>query len=196
MTEELISTQAPQRRLTDASEALTVLERALTGLAGLRRPRPAAIDWAALEEGLGTALPSDYKLLAEWQPPFVIGEFLLVDLPEPGREQQWLTNMRGALDVLADTWADPALGLAAHPEPGGLLPWGSSCDGDRFLWRTHGRSGEAAHEAPQEWNVTVGSRGGAWWQYGGGMAQFLAEYGTGAVEPWELPPIDPEVTPC
>lgn len=54
--DDLIGTQTPRRRLTDPAEAIRALERAVPGLAGLRRPVPASVDWATLEDGLGTVL--------------------------------------------------------------------------------------------------------------------------------------------
>ncbi|MFF5977129.1 SMI1/KNR4 family protein [Streptomyces sp. NPDC012769] len=188
MDDELISTQTPQRRITDPEEALALLERAVPGLTDLRRPAPAVIDWAQFEENLGTRLPSDFKHLAEWYPTFDIGGFLLVQLPEPGEEGQALQSIRHTLEVLAAAWLEPAPGLLAHPAPGGLLPWGESCDSDKFMWSTTGPT-------PQDWVVTVASRGGAWWHYGGGAVQFLAEYCTGILEPWGLPTIDLEIPP-
>lgn len=188
MDAELVSTQAPQRRITDPEEALTLLERAVPGLTGLRRPMQAMIDWAGLEQGLGTGLPSDFKHLAEWYPTFDIGGFLLVGLPEPGEEGRFLQGTLATLEVLSAAWLEPRLGLLAHPARGGLLPWGESCDSDKFMWRTTGPT-------PQDWVVTVASRGGAWWHYGGGAVQFLAEYCTGDLEPWGLPPINLEILP-
>ncbi|MFJ3903536.1 SMI1/KNR4 family protein [Streptomyces sp. NPDC090025] len=188
MDDELVSTQTPQRRLTDPEEALALLERAVPGLTELRRPTRAVIDWAGFEDGLGTRLPSDFKCLAEWYPIFDIGGFLLVRLPEPGAEDRILQGTRDTLSVLATAWLEPGLGFQVHPAPGGLLPWGESCDSDKFMWSTTGPS-------PEDWVVTVATRGGAWWHYGGGAVQFLAEYCTGALEPWDLPLIDLEVLP-
>ncbi|MFJ9037742.1 hypothetical protein ACIRF8_14260 [Streptomyces sp. NPDC102406] len=42
------------------------------------------MDWTALETRLGTALPSDFRALAEGYPALVIGDFLIVSLPAPG----------------------------------------------------------------------------------------------------------------
>ncbi|MGW7309276.1 SMI1/KNR4 family protein [Streptomyces sp. NPDC054835] len=188
MDDALVSTQTPQRRITDPEEALALLERAVPGLTDLRRPARAVIDWTGFEEGLGTRIPADFKYLAEWYPTFDIGGFLLVRLPEPGEESRMLQGTRDALEVLAASWLDPRLGMLAHPEPGGLLPWGESCDSDKFMWSTTGPT-------PQDWVVTVASCGGAWWHYGGGAVQFLAEYSTGMLEPWGLPPIDLTISP-
>ncbi|MFI0941612.1 SMI1/KNR4 family protein [Streptomyces sp. NPDC021020] len=188
MNDEPIDTQNPRRRVTNPQEALALLEGAVPGLTELRRPARAVVDWEGFEKGLGTRLPADFTYLGEWYPAFDIGGFLLVRLPVPGRENSTLRGTLDTLDVLADVWLEPGLGLSAHPAPGGLLPWGESCDGDKFMWSTTG-------ESPQDWIVTVASRGGAWWHYGGGAVQFLADYCTGALEPWGLPPIDLEIPP-
>jgi hypothetical protein len=189
-TDDLIGTQTPARRLTEPDEAIAALERAVPGLTAHRRPEPAALDWAVLEEGLGTALPADYKRLAEWYPTFLIGDFLLVAFPEPGQERYRLAGIRGtASEILQDWWEDGmSIGLPPHPAPGGLLPWAESNQGDMFLWTTTG-------EGPGEWLVTVASRNGEWWHYAGGAVQFLAELCDGTLEPWGLPPIDLDVIP-
>ncbi|MDQ1006057.1 hypothetical protein QFZ82_000542 [Streptomyces sp. V4I23] len=57
------------------------------------------------------------------------------------------------------------------------------------MWSTTG-------DTPQDWIVTVASRGGVWWHYSGGAVQCLAEYCDGTVEPWALPPVVPEVNRC
>jgi hypothetical protein len=189
VTGELIEKQTPKRRITDPAGALAALERALPGLADHRRSARAALDWAVVEESLGTALPSDYKYLAEWYPTFAIGDYILVSLPGPGEEHLVHRGFQSALDVLVDAWLEPGLGLPSHPAPGGLLPWSESDEGDKFMWTTAG-------ETPQEWFVTVAGRGGAWWHYEGGAVQFLAELCDSTLEPWGLRIFDPEVTPC
>ncbi|NYI08269.1 SMI1/KNR4 family protein [Allostreptomyces psammosilenae] len=189
--DELIGTQAPRRRITDPAEAVRALERAVPGLAAYRRPEPAVLDWALLEDALGTPLPADYKLLAAHHGAFALGDFLLVGLPEPGAERYLLGGIRDDLEgVLQDWWeADMSIGLRPHPAPGGLLPWAQSNQGDHFLWTTTG-------DGPEQWLVTVASHNGGWWHYAGGAVQFLAELVEGTLEPWGLPPVRPGVTPC
>lgn len=191
MTDDLIGTQRPVRRVTEPEEATAALERAVPELVEHRRPVPAVLDWALLEDGLGTALPADYKYLAEWYATFALGDFLLVGLPEPGEERSWLRGVRGDLEgVIQDWWdAGMSIGLRPHPAPGGLLPWAESNEGDKFLWSATG-------DDPQGWLVTIASRNGGWWHYEGGAVQFLAEYCDGTLEPWALPPVGPDVTRC
>ena len=94
MIDAPIGTQTPMRRITEPEEAIAALERAVPGLAEHRRPEPAVLDWALLEGGLGTALPADYKRLAEWYSTFAVGGSLLVGLPEPGEEHYLLRGIR------------------------------------------------------------------------------------------------------
>ncbi|NGN68269.1 SMI1/KNR4 family protein [Streptomyces sp. A7024] len=191
MTDALIGTQKPARRITDPDEAIAALEHAVPGLTDHRRPAPAVIDWAVLEDDLGTALPDDFKLLAERFPSFVLGDFLLVAFPRPGKELYRLRGIREDLEgVLQTYWEEEmSCGLRPHPAPGGLLPWAESNEGDMFLWTTTGPT-------PQQWRVTVASRNGGWWHYDGSAVQFLTDYCTGTLKLWALPPLNPQATPC
>ncbi|MER5765062.1 SMI1/KNR4 family protein [Streptomyces sp. NPDC002082] len=183
--DDFIGTQTPALRILDPDEAIAVLERAVPGLVDRRRAEPAALDWTVIEDGLSIVMPADFKRLAEWYPAFVLDDFLLVSLPDPGKEIYRLRGMRED----REWWdSDDATDLRLpYPAPGGLLPWGESTEGDRFLW-------SAIEHSPQQWRVTVASRNGGWWHYEGGVVQFLAELCDGTLEPWALPPVSPEVT--
>ncbi|MDH2393427.1 SMI1/KNR4 family protein [Streptomyces sp. HNM0663] len=188
MHDDLIGTQTPERRITDPEEALRLLEQVLPDLAAHRRPQPAPIDWTLVEGRLGTGLPTDYKRLAEYYPSFALShEYLGVGLPSPGSELE-LDGTTEALEIVHDWYEDDmSIGLQPHPAPGGLLPWTSSVEGDLFLWITAGST-------PDDWPVTVATRGGEWWHYAGGAVQFLAELASGTIEPWGLSRIDADVT--
>ncbi|KES06642.1 hypothetical protein BU52_12715 [Streptomyces toyocaensis] len=184
----LIGTQVPHRRLTDPASALAALERAAPELARCRRTAPAGIDWTQVEECLGVALPSDYRLLAESYPSMVVfGDFLCVGFPPPGREKTWAEGPED-LEILAE-WcedAEAAVPLAPFPAPGGLLPWATSNQGDYFLWTT-------SEAGPDAWTVTVASSNGGWWHYTGGAVQFLADLIGGSLDLWQLPSVLPSV---
>ncbi len=186
--DDLVGTQAPARRLTDPAEAVAELERVLPALAAHRLPVPPGVDWARLEEALGTALPADYKLLRDRYPTFVLSDFLLVGGPAPGGEAAWAEDTDD-LATLAEWCEDADLSVPLHPypAPGGLLPWSSSYQGDYFLWSTD-------PSGPSAWTVTVASRNGAWWHYTGGAVQFLTDLAGGALECWGLPQIRPDIT--
>lgn len=183
--EELIGTQKPTHRVLDPGAAIAVLERAVPGLVALRRQEAAVFDWRAVEEEAGRALPGDFKSLAEWYPAFGLDDFLAVTLPWPGdevagAEAQGTRSERWSCDHPADL--RPAE-LISTP----LMTWGNSTEGDQFLWSVLG-------DDPEYWPITICSRNGAWWHYEGGMVQFLAELCDGALEPWALPPVKPEIT--
>ncbi|MFG3156997.1 SMI1/KNR4 family protein [Streptomyces sp. NPDC048219] len=153
----------------------------------MRRTAPAGIDWAQAEAGLGTGLPSDYKLLAETYPPLVFADFLAVGFPPAGREKAWAEDPDD-LEIIAE-WcedAETATPLYPFPAPGGLLPWATSFQGDYFLWTTN-------ETGPDTWTVTVASRNGVWWHYTAGAVQFMADLVSGSLQPWALPPVRPTV---
>ncbi|WP_145786565.1 SMI1/KNR4 family protein [Kitasatospora atroaurantiaca] len=186
--DDFAGTQSPVRRLTDPEEAIAELERAVPGLTALRLPGPKTVNWRVLEAELGAVLPADYKLLCELYPPFVLSDFLGFGGPMPGLEDIWVRGTREDLETIAEWCEEAGLAVPLHPypTPGGLLPWAGSTQGDFFLWTT-------SPAGPQEWTVTVASRSSAWWHYTGGAVQFLADLVSGALEPWALPQVRPEV---
>ncbi|MCD0486081.1 SMI1/KNR4 family protein [Streptacidiphilus sp. ASG 303] len=175
--------------MSDPLESVAELERVVPGLATHCRPVPAVLDWSELETDLGAALPADFKLLSELYPAFELGGFLLVGLPGPGTERGWPEGGRDLLETAAEWCEDAELTVPLHPwpAPGGLYPWGTSNEGDFFLWAT-------SPAGPWAWTVTVASRNGCWWHYTGGAVQFLADLVGGALEPWGLPPVRPIVS--
>ncbi|MEV6166528.1 SMI1/KNR4 family protein [Streptomyces sp. NPDC052052] len=187
--DDFIGTQEPFRRLHGAVAVVEELERAVPGLASRRRPAPAGINWAAIEADLGAGLPDDYTLLCELFPTFILDDFLLVGGPQPGVESAWVQRTLEELKIVTEWCADADLTVPLQPYPtvGGLLPWAASNEGDIFLWKT-------VPADPQAWTVTIASRNGGWWHYTGGAVQFLADLVSGAVEPWELPRVCPEVS--
>ncbi|MFI8966597.1 SMI1/KNR4 family protein [Streptomyces sp. NPDC053493] len=187
--DDLIGTQAPQLRLTEAIEAVAYLERAVPGLAAHRLPTSANVDWSVVETELGTAVPADFKLLCSLYPTLDLGDFIRVVAPIPGQEEAWVQGVRDDLEIVAE-WCeegDLAVPVYPYPSPGGLFPWATSLQGDLFLWTT-------SPTGPGDWAVTVASRNGGWWHYTGGMVQFLADLVTEAVELWGLPSVRAEVT--
>ncbi|MFG2819889.1 SMI1/KNR4 family protein [Kitasatospora sp. NPDC048365] len=187
--DDLVGTQAPRRRLASSDEAVVELERAVPDLASHRRPAPQSVDWRRLEGELGTALPADYKLLCEHYPSFELSGFMRVSRPVPGKEVAWVHSAHEELETIAEWCEDADLDdpMYAYPTPGGLLPWATSNQGDFFLWST-------SPAGPASWTVTVASRSGSWWHYSGGAVQFLADLVSGALEPWALPRVRPEIT--
>ncbi|MGA5066507.1 SMI1/KNR4 family protein [Streptomyces exfoliatus] len=180
--------QAPVVRWGDPYEALAAVEGAVPGLLALRGGAAGRVDWAVVERGLGTALPGDFKLLAESYPPLLFGDYLSFWTPRPGAEEAWVKATVEEREDVADLLDIEELSgvLAVYPDPGSLLVWGGSNQGDTFMWTTTGTG-------PEEWKVAVGSHNGDWWHYDAGAVQFTADLISGALQPWGLPPVRPEV---
>ncbi|MFG2575365.1 hypothetical protein [Streptomyces sp. NPDC048481] len=117
----------------------------------VRPPAPVAVDWAAVQEWLGTRLPEDYRLLAERYGPVDFGDFLWIHVPCADTRfdyGDWLRATHREARI-----ARRALPRderpAVHPEPGGLLAWGTSRAGDDLFWDT------SASDDPDAWTVVV-----------------------------------------
>lgn len=160
------------------------LEAALPGLAALRLEVPRQINWEVVFSGLETGLPDDYVALAESYPRLQIGRFLSVTAPAPGAETDFVEGARMDLAGAEDmSQRDMFGGHPVFPEPGGLLRWGSSIDGDEFHWNTEG--------TPNEWTVVVAGRNDDWYHHEGSLTSYLAGLCSGAVAPDGLPPYFP-----
>ncbi|WP_405660191.1 hypothetical protein [Streptomyces sp. RK9] len=165
------------------------LEQELPELLRHRAPATRAIDWEGISEALGTALPSDFTELSEKYPALAIDDFLSIHIPAPGEERYFISGTRKLLDALRDRRdAGRSHGYVPHPEPGGLLPWGDSSDGDLFYWRT-------TDEGPDTWTILVSGRNDDWCEFRGGLTEYLAGLVSGAVPPDGLPPDFPGRTP-
>ncbi|MFI2736868.1 SMI1/KNR4 family protein [Streptomyces sp. NPDC018711] len=143
------------------------LEAVLPSMACWRVPGGRSVDWAALEADLGTALPSDFRSLAEAYPALVIDDFLMVSLPAPGAEAPWASASRDD-EILQDLHEmGDTEDYVPYPQPGGLISWASSSSGDTFYWRT----GPAD---PDAWPVVVRTDNADWIEFPVGAVEFLA----------------------
>ncbi|MFG2353681.1 SMI1/KNR4 family protein [Streptomyces sp. NPDC048521] len=143
------------------------LEAALASMTRWRVPGGRAVDWAALEAGLGAALPSDFRALAEAYPVLVIDDFLMVSLPTPGTEALWASGARED-EILQDLYEmGDTEGYVPFPRPGGLICWAESNSGDSFYWRT-------SPADPDAWPVVVRTDNAEWFEFPVGAVEFLA----------------------
>jgi hypothetical protein len=151
---------------------------ALERLIGAPLIRPPAVQWDRLESELGVSLPEDYKALADRYASLKFDDFLGWFHPgipgDPGAKvkemKDVLRPLRERLDGESDidildnygnrTTAAP---YAVYPEPGGVLQWGMTDNGDRCLWLARG--------APDDWTIMI--ERGMWWHYSGGLVEFL-----------------------
>ncbi|MCM2389787.1 SMI1/KNR4 family protein [Streptomyces albipurpureus] len=119
--------------------------------------RARTVDWAAAEARLGTALPSDYKWLAEMFGHGAFDEYLELFVPgacfssrdiilNTKRSGEWARTNSG------DLW-EP---YDVYPAPGGLLEWAHSEQADQFFWLTEGLDPDrwpilATPDLPDSW---------------------------------------------
>ena len=118
-------------RITPAAqslpEGLSWVERivAITGWAdGRHQPAPHAVDWTAVEQRLGTALPDDYKQIAEIFGCGAFNEYLQIYVPDA---QLISYDLVRTAEQLAKSVRDHNRKTyepySIHPEQGGLLGW-------------------------------------------------------------------------
>jgi hypothetical protein len=115
--------------------------------------QPAGVvdDWLTAEAALGLALPSDFKALVRLYGPGEFDEIALLT-PFDARAHGAVDLLKHARDLLRhhQSFRDEAPEEFPHPlypEPGGLLEWGGTGNGDRLCWLTTGD--------PDEWPVVV-----------------------------------------
>lgn len=150
-----------------ASDEVDELESVVPALLPYRADSVASIDWSSIEEDLGTALPRDYRCLANrYRSMLRLDDFIGLALPRAGKEDLFVRTARDRLSHLAMFAEDgDAGGYSAFPAPDGLLPWGESIEGDTFYWHTAGH--------PDEWGVVVNTSYDGWYPYPEGAVGFL-----------------------
>lgn len=165
------------------------LEEAMPAVLAIRSAEPRGVDWEYIRREIGLALPADFVMLSEAYPPFSVDDFLGLLIPSPGEEKYFVAGMRSLLDTLVDlAKADMSHGYVPFPEPGGLIPWGSSCEGDVLYWYTAGGDSDS-------WTVVVSGRNDDWFHYHGDLTSYLAAKARGTVPPDGLPSDFPSATP-
>src|SRR6476646_8300105 len=126
------------------------LEQLATILPPPSIPIAATGDWSAVANALGTRLPDDYMGFITRYGTGCISGFLWVLNPfEKNAHLNLLARYpiitagdRQIREESPDEVPEPL-----YPEPGGLLPWALTDNGDRLYWRTTG--------AADSWTVVV-----------------------------------------
>ncbi|GLF97161.1 hypothetical protein [Streptomyces yaizuensis] len=131
----------------------------LRAVTGWEPMGPPTVDWDAVEAELGTALPGDYKEIADLFGEGSFDEY--VDLIVPGDPHLGLVGWVRSYARHPDLWQP----YSVHPAPGGLLPWGASEQEIDFVWRT-------GAEDPDDWPVYVHSYD-EWQRFDCGTGEFL-----------------------
>ncbi|SFR28753.1 hypothetical protein SAMN04488564_11561 [Lentzea waywayandensis] len=136
-----------------------------------------SFDWVAVEHSVGLKLPDDYKRLAELFPAGWFQGF--IELIRPGDVDGSKTDFLGYYthrleDMRRWREDEPArFPFPIFPEPGGLLPWGTSRNSDLFFWLT-----ELAD--PNAWPVVAADRDfGSWVKYEHPVCDFLDDVVSG-----------------
>lgn len=136
--------------------------------------------WEPIESELGTALPQDYKDFVRIYGSGYFMEFLGV--PVPGSKNP-NTRFESGVALTCQTFADwdgDELPYPMWPAPGGLIPFGSTDNGDFLFWLPQG--------APDDWRVVVWDRGMLEFEVlDCGLTDFLAGLATSDVAPKGFP---------
>ena len=126
-------------------------------------PSEPSFPWASSKQEIGFEFPADYREFIDAFGPGELRGYLYVEAPwsrygSPQAEPDFCGFLSSTADELAPVFQkmrqdDPALSpYPFRPEPGGLLCWGSTVQGDYFFWLTSG-------DDPMEWPVIVWFRG-------------------------------------
>jgi len=113
--------------------------------------KPSRAQWNEVEEAIGTRLPSDFKEFVEHYGPGNVGTLLLIPSPLSTDEDTRLALfVERSLTLLRDARAlELPMPFPIYPEPGGLLPFGETAEGDVFCWLADpGRD-------PDQWEVVA-----------------------------------------
>lgn len=159
------------------ADAASCVQR-LAELAGVEAVPTPVVDWPAVEAAIRMPLPEDYKLLVDSLPDGWFRDFVRVIRPSrsPDRKIGFLDT--GTLNRLEDMrrWRAEGYGIypyPIYPEPGGLLPWGTSIRRALFFWLT-----EPAD--PRRWPVITASAEWDYWdRFDGTVCEFLVQVAAG-----------------
>ncbi|MDT0542346.1 SMI1/KNR4 family protein [Streptomyces lonegramiae] len=151
----------------------------LAVVTGWEGPRPSgadgAIDWAAAESVLGTALPGGYKEIVDL---FGAGGFDgYLDLLVPGALGWDLVDW----GVSTPKYAELYRPYPVYPAPGGVLIWGSSEQEVTFHWLT-------GADDPDDWPVLVLKDFNDWQRFDCGTGEFILRMLTDRKQPFSFPP--------
>ena len=141
--------------------------------------------WEPVEAELGMALPQDYKDLMRLYGFGSFLEFLGLNVPvSENFNVRFVPQARLICDGFQSMREDVPYPL--WPEPGGLLPVGSTDNGDYLMWLTRGR--------PEDWGGVVWGRAFLSFElFDCDLTSFLAGLATGEIVPEEFPD---DLFPC
>jgi len=131
-----------------------------------------------VEKSIGLRLPADYKLLLEdfgsgyfngFLYPFnsfIVDPLLQLEIASSKYAEIDRRNRAGGISIPCPI----------YPEPGGMLAWGKSDNGDVLFWLTD------PTDEPDRWAIVASeSRGPRWFAHPGPMSEFLVDLLTEAI---------------
>ena len=113
------------------------------------RPRDTTGDWSAVEAGLGTTLPAEYKAFLSLYGAGLVSEFLWIFNPlsrNPYLNTEMIFYFRDCYLQLKTEFPE-----YCPRDPDSFLTWAMTIDGDSFFWAISG-------DAPDGWTVGIQSR--------------------------------------
>jgi hypothetical protein len=143
--------------------------------------------WDEVEAELGTALPPDYKDFVRLYGSGYFMQFLGVAVPRSRNPNTRLeSHVPGVSESFRGFITFEDVSYAVWPTPGGLVPFGTTDNGDDLFWLSNG--------APSEWRVVVFGRGLLRFEaFDCDLTDFLAGLATGAILPEDFPG---DLLPC
>jgi len=138
--------------------------------------------WGPIEAEIGTALPRDYKDFVRLYGRGRFMQFLGVYVP---RAQSRYVRLEAAIRVVCGiAFHRDELPFPLWPDAEGLIPFGSTDDGDYLFWLARGE--------PADWRVVVWDRAMQGLEvFDCDLTDFLAGLATGRILPKEFPDLLP-----
>lgn len=160
------ATPAAQTLREDLSWAERVL--AVTGWAeGGHQPPPHTVDWTAIEERLETALPDDYKQIAEIFGCGAFDGYLRLYVPDAPMISFDLVRSTELLAEFALDHSRIYEPYTVYPATGGLLEWAGTEQGHKAFWLTEGHD-------PNRWPIlTTDDAHDKWERFDGTTGEFV-----------------------
>lgn len=134
--------------------------------------------WPPIERQLRVVLPPDYKDFVRLYGSGYFMEFLGIKVPRSRNPNIRLISHAKAYP--AESFESDEVPYRLWPQPGGLLPFGTTDNGDELFWLPHG--------PPADWSIIVWDRGfGTFEAFDCDLTDFLAGLATGEILPTAFP---------
>ncbi|TVO52632.1 SMI1/KNR4 family protein [Denitromonas halophila] len=139
-------------------------------------------EWGKITSKFGAPLPTDYMQFVELYGSGEIGGWLTVfnpfsKNPNISLLEQFFCVLSSISEIKKEFPESCPYPLLF--EPGGLLPWGISIDGDIYCWSTSGSSGK--------WKIVIIGRHSEPEEFQYSFSEFLSEAIKGNVESYTIP---------